>query len=60
MKADAWDTETERSIRLLCVEIFRTILKNAVKPMAIYVATILYQKDYCLFIFKSAASKKKD
>ena len=36
------------------------MLKNVVKLMTIYVATILYQKDYCLFIFKSGATKKKD
>ena len=41
-------------------KIFRTMLKNALKLMTVYVAKILYQREYCLLILKSGASKKND
>ena len=41
-------------------KIFRTMLKNALKLMTVYVAKILYQREYCLLIFNSGASKKND
>ena len=41
-------------------KIFRTMLKNALELMTLYVAKILYQREYCMLVFKSGASKKND
>ena len=41
-------------------KIFRTMLKNALKLMTLYVAKILHQREYCLLVFKSGVSKKND
>ena len=40
-------------------KIFRTMLNNALKLMTLYVAKILYQREYCLLVFKSGVSKRR-